>query len=345
MDFDAILVFSFGGPETAEDVMPFLENVVRGRPVPRERLEAVAEHYLHMGGKSPINDRTRELIAALEAELAAHGPALPIYWGNRFWHPMLEDTLRRMKDDGVKRAVAFATSAFSSWSGCRAYQEDVAKARAAIGEGAPEVVKIRPFFNHPGYVETCAARLREGLARLPEAARADAHVMFSAHSIPVSMAAGCDYAQQLEALARMVSEEVGVASWERIYQSRSGPPQVPWFEPDVLDALDAFAARRPGGTVMIAPFGFVADHMEVVWDLDHEAKERAEALGLTFARAPAANDHPRFVRMARELIAEYVEGWDDRPAVGALPPRPFHCVPGCCPQGSSRPRPLTGKGA
>lgn len=343
MSFDAILVFSFGGPEGPDDVMPFLENVVRGRPVPRERLEAVAEHYLHMGGKSPINDRTRELIAALERELDEHGPRLPVYWGNRFWHPMLEATLRQMKADGVKRAVAFVTSAFSSWSGCRAYREDIAKAREAIGDGAPEVVKIRPFFNHPGYVETCVERLREGLAQLPAEKRADAHVLFSAHSIPRGMAEGCDYEAQLEELARLVAEEVGVTRWQRIYQSRSGPPQVPWLEPDVLDALDALAEREPGAAVVIAPFGFVADHMEVVWDLDHEAKERAEALGLTFARAPAANDHPRFVAMARALIAEYVEGWGERPAVGALPARPTQCAPGCCPQGASRPRPLTGK--
>lgn len=326
-DYDAILVFSFGGPEGPDDVMPFLEKVVRGRNVPRERLLDVAEHYHHFGGVSPINARTRELVAALETELAAHGPRLPVYWGNRHWHPFLGDTLRTMRDDGVRRALAFVTSAFSSFSGCRAYREDLARARAELGEGAPEVDKIRPFFNHPGYVETCAARLREGFDAL---GTNDAHVMFSAHSIPIAMAEGCDYEAQLRDLSTSVAERLGVERWELVYQSRSGPPHVPWLEPDVGDALRDLAAREPGAAVVVAPFGFVADHMEVVWDLDEEARELAESLGLRFARAPAANDHPRFVRMARELIDERVGDGSERPALGTLGPRPDRCPEGCC---------------
>ncbi|HJL19113.1 MAG TPA: ferrochelatase [Sandaracinaceae bacterium LLY-WYZ-13_1] len=326
-DYDAILVFSFGGPEGPDDVMPFLEKVVRGRNVPRERLLDVAEHYHHFGGVSPINARTRELVAALETELAAHGPRLPVYWGNRHWHPFLGDTLRTMRDDGVRRALAFVTSAFSSFSGCRAYREDLARARAELGEGAPEVDKIRPFFNHPGYVETCAARLREGFDAL---GTNDAHVMFSAHSIPIAMAEGCDYEAQLRDLSTSVAERLGVERWELVYQSRSGPPHVPWLEPDVGDALRDLAAREPGAAVVVAPFGFVADHMEVVWDLDEEARELAESLNLRFARAPAANDHPRFVRMARELIDERVGDGSERPALGTLGPRPDRCPEGCC---------------
>jgi ferrochelatase len=329
MSYDALLVFSFGGPEGHDEVMPFLERVTQGRGVPRDRLEAVAEHYHHFGGMSPIHARTRELVDALRIELASHGIELPIYLGNRFSAPFIEDTLRAMQAAGVQRALAFVTSAFSSYSGCRAYREDLARARDALGEGAPEVDKIRPFYDHPGYVETCVARLREALAKLPEPS--SAHVLFSAHSIPTSMAAQSAYAGQLQALAKWVAEDAGLARWELVYQSRSGPPQVPWLEPDVLDALRALAAREPGASVVVAPFGFVADHMEVVWDLDEEARLEAEKLGLTFVRAESANAHPRFVRMVRELVEERLRPGSPRASRAEEGPRPDRCAPDCCP--------------
>jgi protoporphyrin/coproporphyrin ferrochelatase len=317
--YDAVLLLSFGGPEGLEEVMPFLERVTEGRGVPRERLEAVAEHYRHFGGVSPINARTRELLDALRAELSAYGPRLPVYWGNRFSAPYLADALRQMRADGVRRALGFATSAFASYSGCRAYLEDLDRAREELGEGAPEVDKLPPFAEHPGYVETCVARLRETLDALPAEQRDRAHVLFSAHSIPRAMAAACAYERQLAALSERVAGELALPRWRLVYQSRSGPPQVPWLEPDVLDALAALATEAPGATAVLAPIGFVADHMEVVWDLDEEARAEAERLGLRLSRAPAANAHPRFVRMIRELIEERLQG----PAPG--------CPAGCCP--------------
>ncbi len=340
MSYDAVMVYSFGGPEGPDEVMPFLERVTRGRGVPRERLEEVAEHYLHFGGVSPINERTRELVEALRTELTAHGIGLPIYVGNRFSAPFVGDTLRGMQADGVRRALAFVTSAFSSYSGCRAYREDLARAREELGEGAPEVDKVRPFYDHPGYVETCVARLGETLATLPDPSRA--HVLFSAHSIPTSMAAQSAYVGQLKALSRWVAEEAGVAHWELVYQSRSGPPQVPWLEPDVLDALRSLAEREPGASVVVAPFGFVADHMEVTWDLDEEARLEAERLGLTFARAPSANAHPRFVRMVRELIEERFDPARPRLSRAQEGPRPDRCAPDCCPAPRRPGRPEAG---
>ncbi len=330
MSYDAILVMSFGGPRGPDEVLPFMENVVRGRNVPRERLIAVSAHYAHFDGVSPINARTDEQVRGLEAELAANGPELPIYLGNRFWHPMLPETLRRMKADGVTRALAIKTSAFSSYSGCRAYQDDLARALEEVGEGAPAVDVVRPFYNHPGYVETCEGRLAEAIAELGvERPR----VLFSAHSIPRAQADGCDYVDQLEELAAMLAARVPIGPHRVVFQSRSGPPQVPWLEPDVNDALREIAAEDPGAAVVVAPFGFVADHMEVVWDLDHEARATAEELGLRMVRARAANDHPRFVRMLGELIRERLDPGAPRAALGDRGPRPEPCRPGCCPSG------------
>ncbi|MBX3270296.1 MAG: ferrochelatase [Sandaracinaceae bacterium] len=310
MTYDALLVVSFGGPEGPDEVMPFLRNVVGDR-VPEARLAIVAEHYHHFGGVSPINRLTGELIERLREALAAEGPALPIYWGNRFWRPHLADTVRAMRDDGVTRALALATSALSSAAGCRRYLEDIEAARAGV-EGAPIIDKIRPFSRREGYVETCVERLRDALDAL---GGEDAEVLFTAHSIPVAMARTCDYVGELDDLARAVAARAGAARWRVVYQSRSGPPGQPWLEPDVLEALDALA---PGTSVVVAPFGFIADHMEVVWDLDVEARARAEARGLRMARAATAGSHPRFVRLLRELVAERVaEG-------------PDPCPPGCC---------------
>ncbi|MGF1469368.1 MAG: ferrochelatase [Sandaracinaceae bacterium] len=337
--YDAVMVVSFGGPEGPDDVMPFLENVVRGRNVPRARLEAVAEHYHHFGGVSPIGARTRELADALRDELARRGHALPVYVGNRHWHPMLADTLRSMRDDGIERALGFVTSAFSSYSGCRAYREDLAKARGSVGPGAPRVDKIRPFYDHPALVEVWEERLRDARTQLPADRRSDAHVLFTAHSIPLGMARGCDYEAQLEALASLLRERLDFGTAPVVYQSRSGPPQVPWLEPDVNDALRKLAEEHPGAAVIAAPIGFVADHMEVVWDLDHEAEETAKGLGLAFARATAPNAHPRFVQMAAELVEERLDPSRPRPALGPFGVRPDRCVPGCCAPSEGRPRP------
>ena len=337
MDYDAILLISFGGPESPEDVMPFMENVLRGKNVPRERVLQVAEHYYHFGGKSPINNQNRRLLASLAAELAEYGPHLPIYWGNRNWHPLLADTLARMKADGVRRAVGFVTSAYSSYSNCRQYREDLARAQAEVGEGAPEVDKIRVFFNHPGFVEATADRVRCALEQIPAERRATAHLVFTAHSIPLGMAQLCDYAKQLRETSRLVGDMVHHHPWHLVYQSRSGPPSQPWLEPDVFSALRRIKAQGGSDDVVIAPIGFVSDHMEVIFDLDIQAREVCQELGMTMARAETVGTHPRFIRMLRELVAERMDPSLPRLAVGALEPRPDLCPQDCC-LPPSRPR-------
>jgi protoporphyrin/coproporphyrin ferrochelatase len=244
MNYDALLVVSFGGPEGHDDVIPFLENVLRGRNVPRERMLAVAEHYYHFDGKSPINQQTRDLIAAINKELHQHGPNLPVYWGNRNWHPMLADTLRQMKQDGIKRALAFVTSAYSSYSGCRQYREDIIRGQTEVGEGAPQVEKLRVFFNHPGFLEATEDRLREALTQLPPHARQNVQIVYVAHSVPMSMANSSDYVKQLEEVRRLVSQAIGVANDALVYQSRSGAPGQPWLEPDILDYLREVKEKR-----------------------------------------------------------------------------------------------------
>ncbi|NNE72632.1 MAG: ferrochelatase, partial [Acidimicrobiales bacterium] len=272
-DFDALLVVSFGGPEGPDDVVPFLENVTRGRNIPRERLAVVGEHYGLFGGISPINEQCRRLIAALEAH-----PALdvPIYWGNRNWHPMLPATVARMRDDGITNALAFVTSAYSSYSGCRQYRENIEAARQAVGPDAPAITKLRQFFDHPGFIDPNADNLIAALGTLP----ADADVAFTAHSLPRSMADSSDYQAQLMAVAGLIVDRVRATTswsgeWQLVYQSRSGPPQVPWLEPDICDHLETLAERGASG-VAVAPIGFISDHMEVVYDLDTEAAARAD---------------------------------------------------------------------
>ncbi|MEM1414106.1 MAG: ferrochelatase [Myxococcota bacterium] len=327
--YDAILLVSFGGPEKRADVMPFLERVVAGKRVPKERLLEVAEHYYHFGGKSPINDQNRALIAALEKELALHGPKLPVYWGNRNWDPLLPDTLAKMRDDGVKRALAIFTSAFSSYSGCRQYRENIAKARAEVGEGAPVVDKARAFFNHPGFIEPMVERVREALAQLPEGRRRAARIAFTAHSIPLTMAKHCAYEEQLEEACRLVAEAVGKSEQQLVYQSRSGPPQVPWLEPDILDHMQAL--RQIGcEDLVLVPIGFVSDHMEVLFDLDEEAQELAEELGMNVVRAGTVGTDPTFVAMLRELIAERTGEVEDRRVLGKLPTKHDVCPADCC---------------
>ena len=334
--FDAILVVSFGGPEGMDDVIPFLENVTRGRNVPRERLEKVADHYELFGGVSPINAQNRALIAALRVELDDHGLGLPIYFGNRNWDPFLAATLQEMADDGVERALAFFTSAYSSYSGCRQYRENLFEAQQAVGSRAPEVLRMRAFFNHPGWIEANADHVREALARVP--AGRDAHIAFTAHSIPIAMAQACRYEDQLRESARLVAEAVGATDTALVYQSRSGPPHVPWLEPDILDHLRE-AADRGVEDVVISPIGFVSDHLEVLYDLDVEARNVAGELGLNLVRASSASTHPAFVGMIRELIEERLGLADGRRAVGRYAASHDVCPVDCCLPGTGRPSP------
>ena len=337
-DYDALLVLSFGGPEGPADVMPFLENVTQGRSIPRDRLAEVAEHYHHFGGVSPINAQNRALIDVLDADLRANGVRLPIYFGNRNWHPFVADTVARMRDDGVARALVFVTSAFSSYSGCRQYREDVVRALATIGAGAVAFDKIRVFYNHPGFVGPMAARVREAVSRLPEADRADVEVVFTAHSIPLAMARGCAYEAQLQEACRLVADAASRPRFRLAYQSRSGSPHVPWLEPDILDAVeDLHAAGRD--TVVVVPIGFISDHMEVLFDLDEEATARAQDLGMTLIRAGTVGTDPDFVAMIRELILERTAANPVRLALGSRGPNHDICPLGCCLRGEGRPAP------
>jgi protoporphyrin/coproporphyrin ferrochelatase len=337
--YDALLFVSFGGPEGMDDVMPFLENVLRGRNVPAERMRAVAAHYEHFGGKSPINAQNRALIAALREELDAEGLSLPIHWGNRNWRPYLDEAMREMADAGVTRALAFVTSAFSSYSGCRQYLEDIERARTAVGERAPRVDKLRVFHNHPGFIGAMADRVRAAFEEVPAALRPEAHLAFTAHSIPLAMAEGCAFVAQLEEACRLVAERAGRSSWRLVYQSRSGAPHQPWLGPDILEHLQAL--RAEGATdVVVAPIGFISDHLEVKYDLDYEARRKAEEIGLRLVRAATVGTHPAFVRMIRELVEERLGETAERPALGAFGPAPDNCPEGCCPVGASRPAPV-----
>jgi ferrochelatase len=337
--YDALLLLSFGGPEGPDDVLPFLENVVLGRGVPRERLLEVAGHYAHFGGASPINDQNRALLAAVRDELAAHGPDLPVYWGNRNWHPLVEDTVATMRSDGVRRALVFATSAYSSYSGCRQYRDDLARAREAVGPGAPQLEKLRHFFNHPGFLDANADAVRAALASLSDPG--GARLVFTAHSIPTSMevASGPDghlYSRQLREAARLVTAAVrgpGV-DFDLVWQSRSGPPSVPWLEPDVNDHLAALAETDVTG-VVVSPIGFVSDHLEVLWDLDEQAAATAADLGLEYARAATVGTDPRFVAMVRELVLERTAAAPPR-AIGTMGPSHDLCPVGCCPAPAPR---------
>jgi ferrochelatase len=339
--YDAILFVSFGGPEKMEDVAPFLENVLKGRNVPRERMEEVAEHYYQFGGVSPLNAQNKALIAALEQELRTHGPDLPVYFGNRNWHPLLPDTLRQMAKDGVKRALAFFTSAYSSYSGCRQYLEDIARARAEVGPDAPEIDKLRVFFNHPGFIEPLIEKVQAALEQIPAERRTQTHIAFTAHSIPMVMAANSSYVAQLMETARLVAEGVGNHNWQLVYQSRSGPPHQPWLEPDICDHLAALHER--GVTdVVIAPIGFLSDHLEVLFDLDTDARQKALQLGMNMVRAGTVGTHPTFVRMIRELILERMTENPVRRALGSMGPSHDVCPADCCalprrPQHGSRP--------
>jgi ferrochelatase len=298
---------------------------------------AVAEHYYQFNGISPINAQNRALIAALEQELAAHGPSLPIYWGNRNWHPLLADALQRMRDDGVRRALAFFTSVFSSYSGCRQYRENVAEAQAEVGAGAPQIDKLRVFYNHPGFIEPMVDRVREALARIPAERQAAAQLCFTAHSIPNSMAETSAYVAQLEESCRLVTEGLGRDQWRLVYQSRSGPPTQPWLEPDVLDYLRQLKQQHTRDVVVV-PIGFISDHMEVLFDLDTEAQQVAAELDLNLVRAGTVGTHPRFITMIRELIVERMSDNPVRLALGSMGPGHDVCPLDCCVYTPRRPQ-------
>ena len=324
MEFDALLLLSFGGPEGPDQVMPFLENVTRGRGIPRERLESVAEHYLHFGGVSPINGINRALIAEIEAELARRGRRIPVYFGNRNWEPYVEDTVTQMRDSGIERAAVFTTSAWGGYSGCTQYQEDIARGRAAAGAGAPELVKLRQYFDHPLLVEMFADAIRDAAATLPAELRDDARLVFTAHSIPLRAADRCGpdlYERQVGYSCRLIAAAAGYLDYDHVWQSRSGPPQVPWLEPDVGDHLEALQ-RAGTPAVIVCPVGFVADHIEVVWDLDNELAEQAAQAGIAFARASTPNAQTRFAQLAVDLLDEVRM---DAPAARVTGPQP---VPG-----------------
>lgn len=335
--YDAVLIVSFGGPEKRDDVLPFLRNVTRGRDIPDARLEEVAQHYYAFDGKSPHNEQIAELKKLLEAELADKGVDLPVYWGNRNWQPMLADTLRQMEDDGVKRAIAFVVSGYSSYSGCRQYRENIAAAQEAVGSDAPTIDKIRVFYNHPGFIGAMRERVGDALAELSDDERAGARIVFTAHSIPNAMAEGCDYEAQLREACTLVAEAYPANAWELVWQSRSGPPHVPWLEPDVCDYLETIHSE--GATaVVVAPIGFLSDHLEVLYDLDHEAKDKADELGMTMARAGTVGTHPAFIAMIRELIEERLGPGKPKLALGERGPSHDVCPAGCCKPG--RPGPL-----
>jgi protoporphyrin/coproporphyrin ferrochelatase len=339
--YDAFLLVSFGGPEGPADVIPFLENVTRGRGVPRERLEQVAGHYDRFGGVSPINQQCRDLLAAVQKDFAASGVDLPVYWGNRNADPLLAGTVAAMAADGRRHAVAFVTSAYSSYSSCRQYLEDIERATAAV-PGAPRIDKLRPYFNHPGFIEPLADAARGAARSLPPAVQDKYDLVFTAHSIPEAMAAasgpaGGAYPTQLAEASRLVAERLGRAgSWRLAYQSRSGPPSVPWLGPDVGDCLAGLARSGSRGVVLV-PVGFVSDHLEVVFDLDVEAAEAAARLGLPLARAATPGTDPRFVAMITELVAERRDGRQPR-VLGDAGPALGTCGGGCCGAGAVRPR-------
>jgi ferrochelatase len=329
LSYDAVLFLSFGGPEGIGDVLPFLENVLRGKHVPEERMLEVAEHYYLFEGISPINAQNRALLAALIAELRAHGVDLPVYWGNRNWHPMLADTVRQMAENGVRRALAFVTSAFASYSGCRQYLEDIEQARLEIGDSAPVIDKLRLFHNHPGFIEPMAQRVSEAFASIEKPARTAARLVFSAHSLPQAMSDACAYVAQLRDTCHLVAERIGCAEWDLVYQSRSGPPSQPWLEPDVCDHLRSLCQAGCKDVVLV-PIGFLSEHMEVIYDLDVEAAEVCAEIGMNLVRSAVVGCHPRFVAMIRELIQERLVEKAERRFLGEFGPSPDVCPDDCC---------------
>ena len=335
-DYDAVLVVSFGGPEGPDDVVPFLDNVFKDLRVTDETRERIAARYQAFGGVSPINGHTRGFIAALAALLDAEGPALPIYWGNRNWHPLLPDTLNQMADDGIGRAAAYVTSTFSSYSGCRKYREDLHEAVSSIAD-APVIDQLRVGFNHPGFIAAVADRVTEARGKLPARARRTARVLFTAHSLPESMAAHAPYVEQLLDSAASAATQASIADWRLVYQSNNARyGGEPWLGPDVGDAI-AQEAEAGRTHVIVMPIGFVCDHMEVVLDLDVDAAKRAEAAGIEMIRAETVGTHPAYVAMVRDLIVERMARTPERETVGKLPPKHDLCPADCCLSGRPGP--------
>ena len=329
LPYQAVVLVSFGGPEGMDEVRPFLRNVLKGRSTSPERFEEVAHHYQIFGGVSPINEQNRQLLSALRLELDSQGLTLPLYCGNRNWGPFLVDTVRQMSRDGIKKSLAFVTSPYSSYSGCRQYLEDIDRARLEVGPEAPIIHKLRAFYNHPGFVEANADRVREALSKIPTERRQQATLVFTAHSIPASMASGSPYVEQLHEVCGLVAEQVVHPIWSLAYQSRSGRPEQAWLEPDVGDYLRELKSTGPK-EVVIVPVGFVSDHMEVVYDLDVEAMQLCKELGLNAVRASTAGVHPAFVAMVRELILERLNENPQRRFLGKRGARPDSCPIGCC---------------
>ena len=329
--YDALLVVSFGGPEKKEDVIPFLENVLRGKPVPRGRLLEVAEHYYQFDGVSPINAQVRELIDALRMELARAEISLPIYWGNRNWNPMLSDRGRQIKNDGVRRALAFVTSAYASYSGCRQYRENIEQARGQTGTEAPQIDKIRAFYNHPQFIAANADLIRAAMDRLPLENRSSAHLAFTAHSIPLAMSSNCDYVAQLNETCQLIAESLDFPSdrWRLTYQSRSGRPNDPWLEPDIADHVHELKTEGISA-VVVAPIGFLSDHIEVLFDLDLEVKAICAEAGITMTRSATVGTHPAFVECIRELIEERLGRRDVQRSIGRFGPYHDVCPSDCC---------------
>jgi ferrochelatase len=300
--YDAVLLIAFGGPERMEDVRPFLANVLKGRPAPPERIESVVHHYELIGGRSPLNELTRRQATALEALLASAGPALPVYVGMRNWHPYLTDTLAAMRTAGVRRAIGLILAPQQNDAGWERYQRDVAEARDALGDGAPVVDFAPNWHAHPLFIDAAAARARDALAALPAERRRDLQLVFTAHSIPAAMAAVSPYEGQLRIGAALIAEQLGLREHRLAYQSRSGSPRDPWLEPDICAVVRAEAARGTRA-LLVVPIGFVCDHVEVLYDLDIEARQIADQVGIGFTRAATVNDHPSFIRMLAALVA------------------------------------------
>ncbi len=327
MSIDAIILVSFGGPEGLDDVMPFLENVLKGKNVPEVRKLQVAEHYKQFGGVSPINQQNRALIDALKDELEAHDIRLPIYFGNRNWHPLLPDTLKKMKNDGVKHALALVTSAYSSYSGCKQYLENIQRAVDEV-DGTVTIRKIRQYYNHPGFIKANMDRVKDAIRKLFNPSDAFS-VAFTAHSIPIAMANTCPYEEQLREVSGVIAAQLKIAKWKLVFQSRSGPPSQPWLEPDILDHIRVL--KEEGcAQLVVAPIGFISDHLEVLYDLDHQAKELCDEVGITMRRAGTAGLHPAAVSMFRELIEEQINPGTARRVYGSGTAWLDTCPLDCC---------------
>ena len=345
--YDSFLLVGFGGPEGMDDVMPFLENVLRGKNVPRERMLEVADHYRRYDGVSPINQQNRDLMEAIKVEFKSAGIDLPVYWGNRNWHPLFPDTLRQMRDDGCQRSLAFFTSMFSSYSGCRQYREDLQRAQDQVGHDAPIVEKVRMGFNHPDFIESVSSELKKSIASLG-VAPTQVTVLFTAHSIPMAMADHCAYEKQLRETSGLVAQSCGTDHWKLVYQSRSGPPSQPWLEPDVCDEIASMHDTEAIKHLVIVPIGFISDHMEVMYDLDEEAAEACQARGISMARSATVGTLPTFVRMIRKLVEERI-GQEagqgvEKESLGSLAPCSDVCPTDCC-QYTPRSRPVPEKNA